>query len=129
MYYLHLQDQGISQASNQKEGRKCPVQVNPINRRWSSPAQSFLVSGPMAIFFFTDFYAFGNGASSSEREGVWLLLFIRSLLGSDSAGTHSLFSLSDSHRCENFKSSNESAPYRHGNFSYTSTKRVRLRGK
>jgi hypothetical protein len=49
-------------------------------------------SGPMTIFlFFTDFNVFWSGASSSTRGGVWLLLATTpSLLGSDSAGSHSL---------------------------------------
>jgi hypothetical protein len=39
---------------------------------------------PMKMFlFFSDFYVFGNGASSSTRGGVWLLLVTPPLLGSD----------------------------------------------
>jgi hypothetical protein len=44
----------------------------------------------MRVFwFFPDFYVFWNGASSSTRGGVWLLLTTPPLLQSDSVGARS----------------------------------------
>jgi hypothetical protein len=51
--------------------------VGRENCCWPSPAQSFLFwvpSGPMTKFLFITGHVFWNGASSSTRGGVWLLL-------------------------------------------------------
>jgi hypothetical protein len=68
-----------------------PVEQTAVGPRQHSRSWFWAPSGPMTVFLFCrDFYVFRNGASSSMRGGVWLLLVTPPLLRSDTAGSHSL---------------------------------------